>query len=123
MSYKPHRNNYKNCANINHRLNKLSTFEALKECDILITDYSAAAFEASLLGKKVIFYLWDFEEYKKIRGINLDFSTMKNVCYSKEELVSTMKNLEADSHLEKDYLNAKNDFVEFLQKSIQEYSD
>ena len=37
--------------------------------DILITDYSSIPFEFSLFNKPMIFYDYDFEEYKEKRGI------------------------------------------------------
>lgn len=46
--------------NINH---------LLVGADILITDYSSIPFEYALLGKPIIFYLYDFEEYQKNRGL------------------------------------------------------
>lgn len=37
--------------------------------DILITDYSSIPYEFSLLNKPMIFFMYDFEQYKKERGI------------------------------------------------------
>lgn len=51
--------------------NKYSTFELLKIADYVITDYSAAAFEASIIDKKVFFYLYDLEKYEDDRGLNI----------------------------------------------------
>ncbi len=119
VTYKPHINDINNHKDIVYSQCNLPTFEALKECDILITDYSAAAFEASLLGKKVVFYLWDFENYKKERGVNTEFSTMKNVCYSKDELVPTLENLANSAYIEENYLDAKDDFINYLRTSLQ----
>lgn len=51
--------------------NKYNTFELLKIADYVITDYSAVAFEASVLDKKVFFYLYDLKEYEKERGLNV----------------------------------------------------
>ena len=48
------------------------TPDLLKLADIVITDYSACAFEAAALGKKLYFYLPDYEEYKTGRGLNID---------------------------------------------------
>jgi CDP-ribitol ribitolphosphotransferase len=47
--------------------------EWIKACDYFISDYSAVIFEAMLLNKKIYFYLYDFEEYKKRRGLNLNW--------------------------------------------------
>ena len=48
------------------------TFELLKIADYIITDYSAVAFEASILQKQLYFYLYDIEEYRENRGLNID---------------------------------------------------
>ncbi len=40
--------------------------------DFVVTDYSAACFEAAAAGKKLLFYVYDIEEYEKNRGLNLN---------------------------------------------------
>lgn len=49
-----------------------STYDLMKVCDGVITDYSAASLEASLLHKPVYFYLFDYEAYKYNQGLNID---------------------------------------------------
>lgn len=49
-----------------------SSFELMKIADIIITDYSACAFEAALLMKPLYFFVPDYDEYMKDRGINVD---------------------------------------------------
>lgn len=52
---------------------KYSTFELLKIADYVITDYSAIAFETCILeNKQLYFYLYDIEEYKEDRGLNIN---------------------------------------------------
>ncbi len=41
----------------------------LLEADVLVTDYSSVAFDASLLGKEVYFYTQDIDEYAQYRGL------------------------------------------------------
>lgn len=48
------------------------TFELLKIADYVITDYSAVAFEACVIDKPILFYLYDIEEYQENRGLNID---------------------------------------------------
>ncbi len=48
------------------------TTDLIKLADIVITDYSACAFEAALLNKRLYFYLPDYEKYKTERGLNVD---------------------------------------------------
>lgn len=49
-----------------------STYDLMKVCDGVITDYSASSLEASLLHKPVYFYLFDYEAYKYNQGLNID---------------------------------------------------
>lgn len=48
------------------------SFELMKIADVIITDYSACAFEASLLMKPLYFFVPDYDEYMRDRGINVD---------------------------------------------------
>ncbi len=49
-----------------------STYDMLKVCDGIVTDYSAASLEASLLDKPVYLYLYDYDEYQQEQGLNID---------------------------------------------------
>lgn len=49
-----------------------STYDLMKVCDAVITDYSASSLEASLLHKPVYFYLFDKERYAECQGLNID---------------------------------------------------
>ena len=44
----------------------------LLECDVVVTDYSSLAYEAYLLGKKLLFYIPDIESYRVTPGLNRD---------------------------------------------------
>lgn len=65
--------------------NKFSTFDILKVVDYVITDYSALAMDTCILNKKLMFYVYDYDQYKKENGINIDLfkelpnSTSKNI--------------------------------------------
>ncbi len=52
-----------------------STYDLMKIADIVITDYSACAFEAAVLMKPLYFFVPDYEQYKKERGLNIDLKT------------------------------------------------
>lgn len=43
--------------------------ELLAAADYLITDYSSILFEFSLLGKPLIFFVYDLDDYKRSRGV------------------------------------------------------
>lgn len=49
-----------------------STYDLMKVCDLVITDYSASSLEASLLHKPVYFYLFDKDAYLESQGLNID---------------------------------------------------
>lgn len=51
---------------------KINSYELLTICDYFITDYSSLAVEAAAIGKKTYYYLYDYEDYKKSNGLNLD---------------------------------------------------
>lgn len=53
-------------------LHGAATFDVLPLVDYVVTDYSAVAFEAGLLGKKVLFYVPDIDEYRISPGLNID---------------------------------------------------
>lgn len=49
------------------------TFEWIKVCDKIITDYSSIALESMIQDKEVYFYVYDLEKYNRDTGINIDF--------------------------------------------------
>ena len=63
--------------------------------DILITDYSSCAYEASLLDIPIIFYRYDKEEYEYVRGIHTaDAFTSKTIEVVEENmLINSIKEL------------------------------
>ena len=52
---------------------RYSFFDWLRVCDKVITDYSAAAFEAAILDKELYFYVKDIDNYNMNIGLNMDF--------------------------------------------------
>lgn len=53
---------------------KYNTFDLMKFADYIVTDYSAASIEASVLGKPMFFYIFDVDGYKNNRGLNVDLN-------------------------------------------------
>ena len=51
---------------------KYSSYEWLKACDCVITDYSALGIEAALTGKPVYFYVPDIDNYEREVGLNIN---------------------------------------------------
>lgn len=61
---------------------KFKSYDLLKMCDKVITDYSSLAMEASLLEKPLYFYIYDVKIYKEDPGLNFDFKKEKIGTYS-----------------------------------------
>lgn len=57
---------------ININSNEFQTFDILKIVDYVITDYSALMIDAAVINKKILLYVYDYDEYKKNNGVNLD---------------------------------------------------
>ncbi len=53
-----------------------STYDLMKLSDGIITDYSASAFEASLLGLPLWFFVPDHDVYAKQQGLNTDIKAL-----------------------------------------------
>lgn len=51
---------------------KYNSFDLMKIADAIVTDYSAAAIEASVLDKPLFFFVFDLDHYKCNRGFNID---------------------------------------------------
>ena len=51
---------------------KISALDLISVSDYIITDYSGIAIEAAILNKKTLYYVFDYEEYKKNNGLNID---------------------------------------------------
>ena len=78
--------------------NKYSTFDLLKIADYVITDYSALSLEISILdNKQLYFYLYDIEDYKMDRGLNVNLrEEMPNYTFS--NIDDIIKNIQEDNY-------------------------
>jgi CDP-ribitol ribitolphosphotransferase len=87
--------------------------EWIKASDYFITDYSSVVFEAMLLDKKIYLYVYDFEEYKKDRGLNLDWfkELPKYTSKSAQEIIKMIEREKYDlsdlNRLKDRYLSAR----------------
>lgn len=54
------------------KCNKYTALQLLTVADYVITDYSAISIEAASLDIPIFLYLYDYEEYKKNNGLNID---------------------------------------------------
>ena len=63
--------------------------------DILITDYSAVAFDYSILCKPILCFAYDYDTYLAERGTYFDIDKLypKKSCRTEEELLSRINNM------------------------------
>ncbi len=98
---------------------KFSSFEWMKVCDGLITDYSGMGFEAMLLGKKVYYFLYDYEDYSQKNGLALDlFSEDIAACVTKTP--QELKNVLAKQY---DYNASKRYMDKYLSVGTNDCAD
>lgn len=65
--------------------------------DILITDYSSVFFDFAVTRKPILFYVYDYKEYKeKLRGFYVDMDTEMPgpLIYKHEDLIDAIENIE-----------------------------
>lgn len=87
----------------------------LISCDMLITDYSSVFFDVAFMQKKVIYYHFDYDEYRKNHYAEGYFNYEQGfgpIAKDEKNLV-TIINETFDKPLEKKYLNRINNFFEF----------
>ena len=72
---------------------EFSSAEMLAACDFLITDYSAIAVEGAVLDKPTYYFVYDYEEYRKKNGMNIDlFEEMPGCVFTDAaELIKNLK--------------------------------
>lgn len=71
------------------------TNELLSIVDILITDYSSIFFDFLVTKKPIIFYMWDYDDYKTHRGIYINPDKLPGpICTDIDSVTSKIKNIE-----------------------------
>ena len=93
-----------------------TTFELMKIADVIITDYSACAYEGSLLMKPLYFFVPDFDEYVKDRGINVDArqELPSAVFYDAQSLSAAVR---SDSYNFNELYSFKNKYISTTDES------
>lgn len=73
--------------------------------DILISDYSSAIYDYSILERPIICFAYDYEEYKKLRGfyVELEEEFPSGVFYNEIEVIEHLHNM----NYQKDSLDSK----------------
>ncbi len=75
-----------------------SSIDLMKLADVVITDYSACAYEAALMMKPLYFFVPDYNEYQKDRGLNVNlYEEMPGAVFDDAQmLISSINNDEYD---------------------------
>ena len=63
---------------------KIEYVTLLKMADYVITDYSALMIEASIVKANVLLYVYDYEQYKRENGLNIDLFEELQGCVFKD---------------------------------------
>ena len=90
---------------------KYSTFDLIKFADYIITDYSAIAFEIATLNKPLFFYLFDMDNYKDRRGVNIDLQQEMPNC-TKTTMTEIVKIIEDGTYDYKELKKFRETYVE-----------
>lgn len=86
---------------------EFTTLELLAISDDVITDYSALAWEAALLNKRLWFYVYDYLSYQNTPGLNLDLMEYfpKSTFIDLADLVQALNNSTYDLTYVNKFLN------------------
>lgn len=108
-----------------------STYDVFSVSDIIVTDYSALAVEASLLEIPLYFYTYDIEEYRRNVGLNVNYSEEPVARYEFHDAESLVRafddpyDFEAlkafrDRYFEVPVTGCADRMADFILKEIQE---
>ena len=90
-------------------VSSLDLYELLSVVDIVISDYSSLVFDAMALNKKVILYLYDYQEYLKTRGICIDLNDIDQlITYDEKSLIELVKKVDVS------YSKFYNEYLEMI---------
>ncbi len=101
------------------------SYDLLSVADIVITDYSAIVYEAALLNKTLLFYLYDYEAYAEKRSFYMDLEQELPgpICFTMKALIEQLIDLSTNTQLINNFCtkyvaqpieNYTNDLVEFI---------
>lgn len=97
-----------------------SIHELIRDCSLMITDYSSMSIDAALIHKSIIYYQFDYNDYRsKHQGqgyFDYEQDGFGPVVSDEEAVLETTKNLWTGNHFwtEETYVNRSNHFFEFF---------
>jgi len=101
-------------------------YPIFEDIDILVTDYSSIYFDYMLLDRPVVFYPYDYEDYTKTRGLNLDYDSMTPgpKSYEFNQLLDDLSDLISDDPYRQERQNILDDvFVDYEGEAVSNICD
>lgn len=97
--------------------------ELIRECDILITDYSSICMEFSMLGKPILFFAYDLSKYKNDRDFYYDYEEYVpgKIVKTSDELIRAIKTGDYETEKNEKFRNYNFDY--FDGKSSERLAD
>lgn len=80
--------------------------------DILITDYSSVFFDFANLKRPIIYYMYDFDQYKnEMRGFYIDLNELPgNIVKTEKDLIEEIKNVDNNFKYNEKYKKFNNEY-------------
>lgn len=70
----------------------VNTNELLAVVDVLVTDYSSIFFDFLVTGRPIVHYMYDYDEYRTSRGLNLDLQELPgDLAFNRLELIEHLQ--------------------------------
>ena len=86
---------------LDERVLDLSSLQSMEELflmsDVVITDYSSLMFDYAVLGRPLLFYVYDLEEYRdRLRGFNIDLESEAPgpLLFTTDEVIEAVRDLD-----------------------------
>ncbi|MBM0637675.1 CDP-glycerol glycerophosphotransferase family protein [Campylobacter sp. VicNov18] len=71
----------------------IDTNELLSVIDVLISDYSSIIFDFMVLNRPIIYYIYDYEEYKSQHGLYFEIEMLNSIhCKTAQQVLEILKN-------------------------------
>lgn len=93
--------------------------------DLLISDYSSIIFDYSILERPILSYSYDYDEYKKVRGIYDGYDTLffDGILKSEKEVIKVIKQLDFEKESKYVAENIKDRYIsnygDATEKAVQ----
>ena len=97
-------------------IDDFSTLKLLSVADFVITDYSAVSIEAAILNIPIFIWAYDYDEYRKNPGLNVNLKKEFNHYFSKD--IDEIYAMLGEKYDLKVVLDFKNKNVKYLDKRV-----